>query len=51
MGRAVVLGGRQQLREEGEQDHVPRRLRVCARTATRAECDDEQGGKVAPHRP
>jgi hypothetical protein len=51
MGRPVVLGGGQQLREEGEQYHLPRHVRVRARTATRAECDDEHGGKVAPHRP
>jgi hypothetical protein len=51
MGRAVVLGGGQQLREEGDDYHVPRQLRVWARTATRAECDDEKGGKLALHGP
>jgi hypothetical protein len=47
--RAGVLGGREQLREHDEQDHLPRPLGVRARPATRAEGEDEQGD-VAPHR-
>jgi hypothetical protein len=39
--RAVVLSRSQQLREEDEQNHLPRCLRVCARPATRAERNDE----------
>jgi hypothetical protein len=51
VGRAVVLRGGQQLRDEDEQHHPPRRLRVHARSATRTEGDDEQGGEIAPHPP
>jgi hypothetical protein len=47
--RAVVLGGRQQLRDEDEQHHLPRRLRVWARAAARTEGDDEEQGGVAMH--
>ena len=45
--RAVVLGAGQQLRDEDEEDHLPRRLRVAARSATRAQGDHEQRGKVS----
>ena len=48
--RAVVLGAGEQLRDEDDEDHLPRRLGVAARSATRAQGDDEQRGKVAPHR-
>jgi hypothetical protein len=49
VGRAVVLGRGEQLREEDEQNHLARRLRVWARPATRSEGDDEQGGELARH--
>ena len=51
MGRAVVLRRRQQLRDEDEQDHLPRRVGMGAGPAARTEGDDEQGGEVAPHQP
>jgi hypothetical protein len=44
VGWAVVLGRGQQLREEDEEDHLPRRVGVRARAAARAEGDDEKGG-------
>jgi hypothetical protein len=49
--RAVVLGCGQQLRHEHEEDHLPRRLRVCAASAAGAEGDDEQWGEIALHPP
>jgi hypothetical protein len=49
VGRAVVLGGGQQLRNEDEQNHLPRRLRVRSGPATRAEGNDEQEGEIAAH--
>jgi hypothetical protein len=49
MGRAVVLGFGEQLRDENEQHDPSRRIRVCARPATRAQGEDEQGGQIAPH--
>jgi hypothetical protein len=49
--RAVVLGAGQKLRDEDEEDHLPRRLRVAARSATRAQGDHEERGNVTPHRP
>jgi hypothetical protein len=49
VGRAVVLGRGHKLGEEDEQNHAPRRLRVCARPAARAEGDDEQGIEIAAH--
>ena len=48
--RAVVLSAGQQLRDEDEEDHLPRRLGVAARSATRAQGDDEHRGKLS-HRP
>jgi hypothetical protein len=51
VGRAVVLGGGQQLRNEDEQHHLPRRFSVCARSAARAEGDDEQWSEIATHAP
>jgi hypothetical protein len=49
VGRAVVLGRGEQLRDENEQHDLSRRLRVCARPATRAQGEDKQGGRIAPH--
>ena len=51
VGRTVVLGGGQQLRDEDEQDDLPRRLCVRSRSAARPEGEDEQGGVIAPHPP
>jgi hypothetical protein len=49
VGRTVVLGRGQQLREDDQENHLPRRVGVCARPAARAEGDDEKGGVLAPH--
>jgi hypothetical protein len=49
MGRAVVLGRGQHLRDEDEEHHLPSHLRVCAGSAARPEGDDEQEGGIAPH--
>jgi hypothetical protein len=49
VGRAVVLGGGQLLREEDEQNHLSCGCRVLARPAARAEGDDEEGGRITPH--
>jgi hypothetical protein len=40
--RSGVLGRRQHLREQDEQDHLPRALGVRARAAARPEREDEQ---------
>jgi hypothetical protein len=48
VGRAVVLC-RGQPRDEDEQHHLPRRLGVRARPATRAKDDDKEGDAIAPH--
>ena len=50
VGRAVVLIRGEQLRDEDEQHHLPRSLRVRARPAARAKGDDQQRGEIAPHR-
>jgi hypothetical protein len=49
VGRAVVLGRGQQLGEDDEENHLPRRVGVWARSAARADGNDEQGGELAPH--
>jgi hypothetical protein len=49
VGRAVVLGSREQLCDEDEQHDLPRRLRVRARPGARPEGEDEQGVRIAPH--
>jgi hypothetical protein len=51
VGRTVVLGRGQQLRDEDEQHDLSGGLRVRAGPAAGAEGDDEQGGEIAPHRP
>jgi hypothetical protein len=50
VGRAVVLGGGEQLRDQNEQRDLTRHFRMCARPATRAEGDNEHRGEIASHR-
>jgi hypothetical protein len=47
--RAVVLGRREQLRDEDEEHDLPRRLRVRPRPGARPKGEDEQKGWIAPH--
>jgi len=49
--RAFMLGAREQLRDEDEQDHLPGGLGVRAGAPARAQGDHQQGGEFAPHRP
>ncbi|HWM11311.1 MAG TPA: hypothetical protein VNO82_18275 [Solirubrobacteraceae bacterium] len=44
----MLIGG-QQLRDEHEQDDLPRRLGMRARPAARADGQDEERGEIAPH--
>jgi hypothetical protein len=50
VGRAFVLGPRQQLRDEDEEDDLARQLGVRSPPAARPHGDEEEPGVIALHR-